>query len=79
MVSTKFHQGFDDDMDDPFNSISDWASYGGIKCDRLRELELTFLNAIVSCFYKRTPEFSSLHLKLSQFQKVKCTDLQLLT
>jgi hypothetical protein len=45
MVSTKFHQGFDEEF---YDSIDTWAKYGGIQCDRLKKIELTFLNAIVS-------------------------------
>lgn len=45
MVSTKFYQGYDDDADE-FNSISDWAKYGDIYTEKLKELELSFLNAL---------------------------------
>lgn len=43
MVSTKFYCGYDEDI-----YISAWAEYGNLTSDRLKELELDFLDAMVS-------------------------------
>lgn len=42
MVSTKFYCGYDEDI-----YISAWAEYGNLTSDRLKELELDFLDAMV--------------------------------
>jgi Cyclin len=43
MVSTKFYCGHDEEL-----YISDWAEYGNISAERMMEIELEFLSAMVS-------------------------------
>lgn len=43
MVSTKFYSGYDEDI-----FVSSWTDFGKISIERMKELELDFLNAIVS-------------------------------
>lgn len=45
MVSTKFYCGYDEDI-----YISAWAEYGNLTSDRLKEMELDFLDAMVIFF-----------------------------
>lgn len=47
MISTKFYAGHDEEI-----NLSDWAEDGNISEDRLKELELEFLCAIVSISYR---------------------------
>lgn len=43
MVSTKFYSGYDEDV-----YLSAWADSGSMSVDHIKELELEFLDAIVS-------------------------------
>lgn len=47
MISTKFYAGHDEEI-----YLSDWAEDGNMSEDRLKELELEFLSAIVSYHQK---------------------------
>lgn len=42
MVSTKFYCGYDE-----YIYVSEWAEYGNMAVDELKELELDFLDAMV--------------------------------
>uniref|UniRef100_A0A336KZK8 Protein CNPPD1 n=1 Tax=Culicoides sonorensis TaxID=179676 RepID=A0A336KZK8_CULSO len=52
MVSTKFYCGYDEDI-----YISAWAEYGNMTSDRLKELELDFLDAMNWEIYASNFEF----------------------
>ncbi|XP_063698491.1 protein CNPPD1 [Culicoides brevitarsis] len=52
MVSTKFYCGYDEDI-----YISAWAEYGNMTSDRLKELELDFLDAMEWEIYASNYEF----------------------
>lgn len=45
MISAKFYAGYDEEV-----YLSDWAEDGNISENQLLELEMEFLNAIVSNF-----------------------------
>lgn len=49
MVSTKFYCGYDE-----FIYVSEWAEYGNMTVDHLKELELDFLDAMVSLTFTFT-------------------------
>lgn len=65
MVSTKFYSGYDEDI-----FLSDWAEYGNISVDRLKELELDFLCAIDWKVYVSHERFFR---KLREIERVLAT------
>lgn len=52
MVSTKFYNGYDEDV-----SLSDWAEYGNLTNDQLKKIELEFLSALNWNVYVSNEQF----------------------
>jgi hypothetical protein len=59
MVSTKFYCGHDEEI-----YISEWAEYGNISTERMMEIELEFLTAMVKFPHNWLNSFSFSHLSL---------------
>lgn len=53
MISTKFYCGYDE-----YLYASDWAEYGDMSVERLKKLELDFLDAMVRLDFKSSLKIS---------------------
>lgn len=63
MVSSKFYNGYDEDV-----LLTDWAEYGNLTNDQLKKIELDFLSALNWDLYVSNEEF---------FQKLKTIEIDL--